>query len=466
MPIINGVFVPLTLDTALSEIIANSPASIVFAPGNPPELILANMFAQASVYIDENNGEVMALFMSPIGAMIDLLNPNNPRNGAINASGYVLVTNPTGAPITIPASTTFTASTGQQYITGNTPFVIPLSSALNIPIVAVEPGVAGNIPSAQTFLIKELPALTPNSNPLPFLNGAEKESDAIYLNRLIGEKTEYGTQNGSIAVETEIKKYYPDAKIYVNNTQTQSLVPIPVPANGYNLIVKTPSGILADAAEINQIFQTLSNRLEFVNTQNIGSDLHTVLSCSVLNSGVPLSYYFTVAQPVTTTMSITIKIRASANASTEELITQANDFAVYFINRLMQMFSGINGTTNITYHDGVNADVITPIAILGASAQSGTIAPQFGIGTIEALVNDLSTKNNTPQILFDNVSALTITINPNVVDQSSIVLSIGGTTFVDFKKDSLFSDATSYFDRFMFIDPAQIAVTLQVSAWM
>src|SRR5208337_5226192 len=125
MPVNNGVFTPLTLDTALSEIIADAPSSIVFAPGNPPELILANMFAQASVDIDENNGEIMALFMSPVGSMIDLMNPNNPRNGSIAASGYVLVTNPTGSPIVIPANTILTAATGQQYITGSTPLTVP-----------------------------------------------------------------------------------------------------------------------------------------------------------------------------------------------------------------------------------------------------------------------------------------------------------------------------------------------------
>ena len=104
MPIQNGVFVPLTLDTALSEIIADSPASIVFAPGNPPELILANMFAQASVNIDENNGEIMALFMSPVGAMIDLLNPNNPRKDAIAASGYI-----------VTATATLVAGAGRRF---------------------------------------------------------------------------------------------------------------------------------------------------------------------------------------------------------------------------------------------------------------------------------------------------------------------------------------------------------------
>ena len=466
MPLSLGVFIPLTLDTALSEIIADAPSSIVFAPGNPPELILANMFAQASVNIDENNGEIMALFMSPVGAMIDLMNPNNPRHAAIAASGYIVATNTTGSPVTIPANTVCTAATGQQYETGETPLIVLGSGTLDVPITALEAGLAGNIPSAQVFDITGLSSLTA-TNPLPFLSGAEAESDAIYLNRLTGEKTEYGTQNGSIAVETEIKKYYPDAKIYVNNTQAELLVPIPVPGNGYNLIVKTPSGVLAGAAEINQIFQTLSERLEFVNSQNTGSALHVVMSGSVLNSGVPLSYYFTAAQAVDTTIDITIKIRASENATTAELITQANDFAVYFINRLMSMFSGINGNTDVVYDDGINSPVTTSIAISGTSAQSGTIAPQFGIGTIEAMVSDLDTMANTPLIIFDNVSTLNITVDPQVLGESPIVLSIGGyTTFIDFKNDALFSDNTSFFDRFMFIDPSNISVTLEVSAWM
>jgi hypothetical protein len=182
---------------------------------------------------------------------------------------------------------------------------------------------------------------------------------------------------------------------------------------------------------------------------------------------VPLSYYFTTAQAVDTTIDITIKIRASENATTAELITQANDFAVYFINRLMSMFSGINGNTDVVYDDGINSPVTTSIAISGTSAQSGTIAPQFGIGTIEAMVSDLDTMANTPLIIFDNVSTLNITVDPQVLGESPIVLSIGGyTTFIDFKNDALFSDNTSFFDRFMFIDPAKISVTLEVSAWM
>jgi len=472
MPVINGVFTPLTFESALNAILADAPSSIVFAPGNPPELILANMFAQAAVNIDENNGEIIALFMSPIGAMIDLLNPNNPRKSAIPSSGYVVVTNPTISAISIPPNTIFTASTGQQYQTGTTALTVPANGGtLNVPVIAVEAGLSGNIPSNLNFTIANFSTLTPNKNPLPFLNGADAESDSIYLNRITGEKTEYGTQNGSVAVETELKEYYPDAYIYVNNTVTATTTPIPVPPNGYNLVVKTPSGVLAQAAEIQQIFETLSNRLEFVNAQNIESAFHIIMSGSIYNSGVPLTYYFTVAQPVNTSITIQINIRASKNAARAELISQSNDFAGYFINRLIELLSGINGNTNVTYEDSTvtngSSPVITTIPINGSNSQSGTIAPAFGIGTVQALVNDLDTMDNTPQILFDSVPSLSIVIDPQVTGQSAITLTIGGSkTFINFKSDSLFSDGTSFFDRFAFINPANIYVTMNVIGWL
>lgn len=465
MPIIDGVFTPLTLETALNRVLSDAPASIVFSPGNPPELILANMFAQAAVYVDENEGEVMALFMSPVGAMIDTMNPNNPRKEAIKASGYITISNGTGADITVPINTVVTASNGAQYET-TAAGVIPHGGSLNVPITALVAGVAANIASSQTFSITGFGTLTA-TNPIPILNGAEEESDAIYLNRLTSEKTEYGTQNSSIAVETELKKYYPDAYIYVNNTGVALTDPIPVPANGYNLIVKTPSGILADSYEIAQALQIISNRLEFVNSQNVGSALHTVLSGSVLNSGVPLSYYFTAAQAVETTIDMQINIRASQNATMAELVSQSNSFATAFLNRLMQLFSGIDGSVEVTYNDGVHTPTVSNLDITGVPAQAGTIAPQFGVGTITALVNDLSTMGDTPQILFDEVHSMMVTIDPDIMGEAPVVLEIGGyTTFVDFKNDALFSDNTSFYDRFMYIDPSKITITMMVSGWM
>lgn len=465
MPISEGVFTPLTLDDALTQIIADAPSSIVFDSGNPPELILANMFAQAAVYIDENDGEIMALFMSPVGSMIDTMNPNNPRKDAQYASGYIEVSNATGDSVTIPSGTTVTASNGSQYTT-TAEITIADASSENVPITAVDSGIGANIAADQSFTISGFSSLTA-TNPLPILNGAAEESDAVYLDRITSEKTEYGTQSGSVAVETAVKRYYPDAYMYVNNTGVALTDPVPVPSNGYNLIVKTPGGVLADSYEIEQIFTILAERMEFINSQNVGSDFHTVLSGSVLSSGVPLSYYFTVAQPVETTITMQINIRASENATSAELITQVNSYATAFINRLMKMFSGVSGTTSVTYNNGVDTPTVTDIDITGTEAESGKIAPQFGIGTIIALVNDYETIEDTPQILFDEVDSITITIDPNVSGESPLVLEIGGaTTFADFKNDALFSDSTSYFDRYMYINPANIAITMMVSGWM
>jgi hypothetical protein len=338
---------------------------------------------------------------------------------------------------------------------------------LNVAVTAVEAGIAGNISALQSFTATGLEDLTPNFNPLPFLNGADAESDAIYLNRITGEKTQYGTQNGSVAVETEIKKYYPDAVMYVNNTVVELDTPVPVPVNGYNLIVKTPAGILAENLETAEIFRILSERLEFINSQTASTDAHIVKTGAVTVGNVVLNYYYTVAQAVDMTIDITINVRASTNADTSELITQANSFAVAFINRLMQFFSGIDGDTDIVFDDGVNPAVTSTVSITGRAAQAGTIAPAFGIGTIQALVNDIDDMGDTPLITFDEVDSLTVVIDPEVYGEADVTLELGGaTTFIDFATDELFADDTSYYDRFAFIDPANVSIEIVVVGWI
>ena len=68
MPITNGVYSALTFNDALEAVMAAAPASIKFSPGNPPELVLANMFAQADVLLDQSNGQLLAAMMSPVGS--------------------------------------------------------------------------------------------------------------------------------------------------------------------------------------------------------------------------------------------------------------------------------------------------------------------------------------------------------------------------------------------------------------
>jgi len=467
MPIISGIYTELTFEDALATIINDAPASVVFSPGNPPELVLANMFAKGDVNDDQFIGETLASMMSPVGANIDLLNPNNPRKDAVAASGYIFVTNSDPGAIAIALNTLVKASSGQEYTVGVSSFVIPGSGSAYIFVTCTETGIGGNIPAGRSFTVAGYGSLT-GSNTLPFLNGAAEESDSVYLNRVTSEKTEYGAQSGSVAVETELKRYYTDARMYVNPTATALLTPVPVPASGYNVVVLVPNGILATAEDVAQIFQTLSERLEFINAQNLGDARHKVMSGTIYTSEIPVSYFFTVAQPVTTTLHAVVNVRASSVADRSELITQANSFAQSFVNRLIQLFSGVNGSMNVTYHDGVGADVVTALSIAGSASLAGSIAPSFGIATLSSLICDIDTIPDTPQILYDSVDTLTMAMNPNVGGEATVTLSLasGSTKFINFRKDALFSDSSSWFDRYLFIDPAHVTITVQVSSWL
>ena len=467
MPIENGIYTELTFEDALQNIINDAPSSIVFSPGNPPELILANMFARGDVLTDQFIGETLAAIMSPTGAYIDLLNPNNPRHRAVAASGYIFVTNTSPDNIAIASDTIARANSGQEYTVGISSFIVPGSGTAYIYVECTETGIGGNIPAGRAFTFAGYSSLT-GVNTLPFLNGAPVESDAIYLNRVTAEKTEYGSQSGSVAVETELKRYYADARMYVNPTATALSDPVPVPASGYNCVVLVPNGILATAEDIARIFQTLAERLEFINAQNIGDARHVVLSGTQYTSEIPVSYFFTVAQPVETHLDAVINVRASSAADRAEIITQANSFAKSFIDRLIALFSGVNGTLTVTYHDGIGTDVVTSIDTAGSMSFADSIAPSFGIATINSFVCDFETVKLTPQILFDSVESLEMVIDPNVSGESAVTLSLesGATKFVDFKKDALFSDSTSWFDRYLFIDPSNITITVQVTEWI
>lgn len=462
MPLENGVYVPLTFATALERVINAAPPSIKFAPGNPPELILANMFAGADVLIDADEGAVLAALMSPTGALIDLQNPNNPRRKAKATSGYLVLSNATGAIITVPTGTTFIASTGQIYTIGIATVDVPAHNIAYCFVTAVEKGIGGNIPANRVFSNSAGLALTV-TNPLPWLDGYDDENDALYYQRTIQEKTEYGAQIASVAAETEIKKYYTAARIYINKSTSGALAPVPLPGNGYNLVVRTPNSVNAPALEIAQIFDILSRRFEFVNSQNAGSATHPVLGGTVYVSGTPQLYYFTPAQAVTTTIHATITVRFAESTKQAEKISQANDFAAYFIRRLMAFFSGVDGTSIISFvQDEYEYPTNTPLSFSADVGQTDPIAPIFSIGQVRDLVSDLVTKKNTPQLFYDSCPSLTVVLDAGVEYETPVTMSLDpyDRQFIDFRKDVLFSDGTSWFDRFAFIDPAKVFVTV------
>ncbi len=84
------------------------------------------------------------------------------------------------------------------------------------------------------------------------------------------------------------------------------------------------------------------------------------------------------------------------------------------------------------------------------------------------MIYDLNAGANTPQILFDSVDTLEMIIDPNVEGEAAVTLSLnsGATKFIDFKNDALFSDNTSWFDRYMFIDPENVTIKIVVTEWI
>ena len=466
MSIVNGVYTKLSLADALSSVIADAPG-IVFAPGNPPELILANMLAQAEVDCDINNGETLAALMSPVGAMIDLQNTNNPRQGVIATIGTLELSQSTGSPIAVPANTIFTASTGQQYANGASAFTVVSGTPYYAEVTCTVAGIGGNIPAGLVFTATGLSAIT-MTNPITWINGANAETDIIYLQRLTKEKTGYGAQAASVATETALRQLYTAAQMYANGTVDALATPVPVPGNGYNAVVLTPNGVLENAAIMAGIFSILNANLELINAQSSssvnggGHTTHKVLSGTVYDGGVPIAYYYTAAQNVEATITASINVRFTAGTDATERLAQSVDFATYFINRLMSFFSGVAGNTTIVFTNDVAVSTNTVVAIAASVGIVDPISPQFGIAEVNALVTDSTTRTLTPQLMYDSTGSLTVVLNPGVTGEASITMSLGVALneFVNFKTGSLFSDGTSWFDRFMSLNPANISVTV------
>jgi hypothetical protein len=459
MPIINGVYTSLSFADALADVIDNAPASIVFAPGNPPELVLANMFAEANVKVDTAIGETLAALTSPAGTMIDLQNPNNPRNPAIATVGTLKLTNSSGSTVVVAPNTIFTAGTGQRYQMGVSSVSILTGTSAYISVTATDAGISGNIPAGQSFTAPGL-ALT-ITNPLMWTSGADYENNARYLQRVTLEKTEYGSQVTSVAAEVELKKIFTAARLYTNKTVNAVANPVVIPGNGYNAVVLTPNGIYENVAIMDEIFKILSQRFEFVNAQTVGDARHIVKSGTVYVADVPQAYYYTVAQNVSAALTATINVRFAIGTDLTERISQATDFATYFIQRLMNYLSGVGGTTNITFTDDTAGTHVTPVTIAADVGSVDPIAPAFGVAAIRDLVSDAATRPLTPQLMYDSTPSLSLVLDPQVSGEATKTMAIGsGIQFINFKSDALFSDSTSWYDRVIALDPTQIHITV------
>lgn len=296
------------------------------------ELIIANMFAKADVEVDQQIGQTLAALMAPSGAMIDIMNPGMPRNAAVATVGTLKFVNSTGSSIPVPSNTIFAAPNGQTYSIGSTTLSVAAGGLEYAAVTAVTPGAAGNVPAGTTFT--GVTGLT-ITNPAIWTNGADEETDAQYLNRLTIAKTGYGAISASTSVETELRKIFTAARMYVNKGVDASATPVPLPGNGYNAVVLTPERRYENSAIMSQIFDIISTRLELVNSQtasstnSVGNVTHKVFSGTVYVSEVPLSYYYTAAQNAAT-ISVAINVRFAAGTDESEKATQAMELRHVF----------------------------------------------------------------------------------------------------------------------------------------
>jgi uncharacterized phage protein gp47/JayE len=105
------------------------------------------------------------------------------RKPATKAKGYVHVKGTAGT--MVAKNTIFTTMNGIQYVTTEEAVVGDEGEAL-IPVEAVEPGAAGNVPAHAIVVIPvSLTGISEVTNPAPTEGGTDQESDADLLKRLL-----------------------------------------------------------------------------------------------------------------------------------------------------------------------------------------------------------------------------------------------------------------------------------------
>lgn len=461
----NGVYTPLTFNEALEivlEIADNLGVSI--PPGSAEEQI-SLLLAQWLLGIDNNIGKTIAIQLRPTGSNIDLQHPGTPRLLAQTSSGFLRVTNPTVNPIEIQLNRIATSINGNQYTTGNNTIVVPAMGTADITVISVLTGINQNLPSNQAFTFSDYPDLTA-VNPQPFVNGRDLETDTEYLSRIIYLQTNNTSQQATPAAIKELLDFYPAALIYVNNTANTLPLPVETPPNGYIAVVQFPSGASASAAEMNNAFLILSRRFEFSNAFKNATVFHPVKSATIYTGPFPQTFYLLPAQAVKTTINAEITVAFAPNTDEEEKKIQANAFGGFFAQNLTDFFGGASGNVDINFVSLVNYGDVTSIPVSAARGAIDKIAPAISIEQVRALISDVSQIVQLKNMEYRTCDLLTVEFTPDVEYEEAYTLSIdapdGGTVkTIDFKKTALFSDGSSWFDRYVYLDPALITITIK-----
>lgn len=458
----NGNNTQLSLDDARTLVLAAAAAAGVDVISGSVEDQLKEWMAQGLVDFDSFSYESVVRQFFPTGSDIDLQNPGFPRLQPTVSGGFLKVDNSGGgSPLSIPEGTEYTAPNGNIYDSTTLALTVAAGEIGYVSIESQETGAAQNLPKGQTFTGGPGGVVT---NPQPITGGQDLETDSNYLNRLIYLRTNVTSQQASSVLIQEMLESYQAATIYINSSNNGTTIPIPVPAQGANVIVLFDSGTSAGSEETANAISILVNRLEFITLNSQVSDLHPIIQGTSFATVVPRTYSITVAQSVDSTIDVELSVQFPESTVAEEKLALVEDFAIQFVQRIIGLLSGSAGSFHMTFNPADDDPVVEDLEVV-ASTTGPVLAPFVSIEAIRSLLPDPSPSGAGSILRLISTDALTIEFDPDEAGESPVEMSIaapaGGTVAtVDFIHDALFSDDTSWYDRYLSLDPDLISVTI------
>lgn len=459
----NGKLQSIDIDTAREKVLELGRLAGLEIPVGSVEYVLSEYLAKVYLEIDTSVFLSIMKFLYPTKEDIDIQNPGIARLQAKKANGYLKLDNTLGViNAVIPLNSTIFASNGLEYKNTLAAVNVLPGQIGYFYIESVDSGSNTNLPQNQIFTFSTYDI----KNPQPLAGGRNLETDSEYWNRIIYLKTNLASEQTSIVITNALLKHYLDAKIFVNNLNNANITPIPIPANGYNCAVILPSGTLAPAHELQKAIETLVSFAEFVGVNNVSTPNHPIIFGISFSGVFPISYSISPVQAVKTTLELTVKVRFDLSIVTnDEKQILALQFANNFINRLLATFYSNDGNYNYNFTPLSGSPINLAIPVKGVVKPSNNIAPTVSIEAIRSIIYDQSDSVSIKGLQYRKCESLTVEFDPLVLGEPIHTISVNAPTdgnllIVDFAKDSLFSDGSSYFDRWINLDPALLSVSV------
>lgn len=457
----NGKLINIDIDQARTIVLEAARLAGVTVPTGSVEFMISEWLSK--VFLDIDNSVFLSIqkFLYPTEQDIDIQNPGITRLPAMKSNGYIKVDNTDGVvDFDLPQNSTLTGSNSLTYTNSQESLTVPAGQIGYTFIESVDTGANTNLPAKQTFA-----ADVPITNPQPLIYGRDLETDVDYWNRIVFLKMNLAGEQTSIAITKNLLNFYLDARVYVNNSANGTEAPITIPASGYNCVIIFPSGIYAPARELQRAIETLVALAEFIGVNNVSTAFHPVVY-GISYAGIfPVAYSISPAQAVKSTINLEVSVKFDNNIIDFEKVTLAERFANNFINRLMSTFYSVNGNYAFTFTPLMGDPTIKEIAAIGIVKSQNNLAPFLSIEAIRSIVYDQSDSVGLKGLQYRECLNLTAEFDTETIGETPVTLSIhapyeGTVSSVDFARDALFSDATSWFDRWIVLDPALITVTV------